>query len=293
MPSLIFVRDAAETPLMPLSPAYARVLVRSNKAVWATDAHPALPVLQLTHTHPAPHLPPLLLAVRVADHHATLAFCWAHQSHAPCVIAVQLDPAPPPEQSLSALEQLEALRVTIAHLLPFAPISHIALIPAPAARHAQDDWVLTMAAIALADLTSAPISVLPPTGTATHLPAALAQALHQMLPALDAYPASVIGSVQGVILADAANEHSWGGRLTTPRAVRVRHQRRVYTGVLRNDFELRPPGLVVKYATAGGLHGIDWKVLSISRSDIIQTWPATAVVLLPVVRDRSNRRRAP
>lgn len=66
MPSPVYVCDAQERPLLPTSPAYARVLLHAGKA--RLVAHPALPVIQLTQSVSHPRTPPVVLAAFLHEH---------------------------------------------------------------------------------------------------------------------------------------------------------------------------------------------------------------------------------
>ncbi len=75
MAGLVFVRDAHGTPLMPMSPAYARRLLRDGKA--SLCPHHAFTIVQLTHTIPNPTLQQVVLTVRVHLHTAEVLLIGA------------------------------------------------------------------------------------------------------------------------------------------------------------------------------------------------------------------------
>src|SRR6266545_416345 len=78
MPGFVFVCDAQGTPLMPMSPAYARKLLQSGKAI--LHPHHAFSVLNLTRTVEMPTLRPVVLAVAIHLHTAEL-FLVAEGDH--------------------------------------------------------------------------------------------------------------------------------------------------------------------------------------------------------------------
>lgn len=61
MTSLVFVRDIQHTPLMPMSSAHARLLMRRGKA--HRVAHPTFMLLQLNYAIPQPTLRPVVLDI--------------------------------------------------------------------------------------------------------------------------------------------------------------------------------------------------------------------------------------
>jgi hypothetical protein len=63
MSDLVFVRDAQGRPLMPMSAAYARTLIRDGKA--HLQPHPTLTIIQLTRVVASPVLRPVILGLRV------------------------------------------------------------------------------------------------------------------------------------------------------------------------------------------------------------------------------------
>jgi hypothetical protein len=63
MPRPVYVWDAQERPLLPTSPAYARVLLRTEKA--QRVPHPALQIIQLSQPIVHPASPPVVLAVEL------------------------------------------------------------------------------------------------------------------------------------------------------------------------------------------------------------------------------------
>jgi len=63
MSDLVFVRDAQGRPLMPMSAAYARTLIRNGKA--HLQPHPTLTIIQLTRAVASPVLRPVILGLRV------------------------------------------------------------------------------------------------------------------------------------------------------------------------------------------------------------------------------------
>jgi hypothetical protein len=70
MSGLVFVWDAQGTPLMPTSPAYARILVQQGKATFQPQH--AFPLLQLTQVVPEPVLGLVVLGIAVHLHTAEL-----------------------------------------------------------------------------------------------------------------------------------------------------------------------------------------------------------------------------
>ncbi len=78
MPGFVFVCDAAGTPLMPMSPAYARKLLKSGKALH--HPHHAFSVLQLTRVVETPILRPAVLGLAIHLHTVEL-FLTAEGDH--------------------------------------------------------------------------------------------------------------------------------------------------------------------------------------------------------------------
>ena len=70
MPSPVFVHDAAGTPLMPTSAAYARRLLHRGKARWVP--HHAFPIIQLSHVVTFPVFRPVVVGVSIHLHTAEL-----------------------------------------------------------------------------------------------------------------------------------------------------------------------------------------------------------------------------
>jgi hypothetical protein len=69
MSDCVFVQDAEGRPLMPTARAYARTLVRDSKAAFLS--HPALSIIQLTHTVAEPTVQPVLLGTDLYPHLGT------------------------------------------------------------------------------------------------------------------------------------------------------------------------------------------------------------------------------
>jgi 5-methylcytosine-specific restriction endonuclease McrA len=63
MSSSVFVRDAAGTPLMPTSAAYARRLLQRAKARWIP--HHAFPIIQLSQVVTVPVLRPIVVGIHI------------------------------------------------------------------------------------------------------------------------------------------------------------------------------------------------------------------------------------
>lgn len=70
MPSLVFVRDAQEHPLMPMSAAYARRLLQQGKA--HLRPHPTFTIIELTQVVKAPTLRPVLIGLDLSRRRAEL-----------------------------------------------------------------------------------------------------------------------------------------------------------------------------------------------------------------------------
>ncbi len=66
MSSHVFVLDAKDRPLMPMSAAYARRLLHSGKAHW--HPHYAMPIIRLSHTVDVPILKPIVVGVKIHLH---------------------------------------------------------------------------------------------------------------------------------------------------------------------------------------------------------------------------------
>lgn len=70
MSGLVFVRDLQGARLMPMAPAYARVLLQRGKAQLID--HPTFTILRLAHDVHQPVLRPILLAIVLGEHIAEL-----------------------------------------------------------------------------------------------------------------------------------------------------------------------------------------------------------------------------
>lgn len=89
MSGLVFVRDAQGRPLMPMSAAYARTLIRQGKAhIWP---HPAFSVIQLTRVVATPTLRPILVGLALNAATADLIVVIDQVRTSPSVIHLVID----------------------------------------------------------------------------------------------------------------------------------------------------------------------------------------------------------
>jgi hypothetical protein len=124
MSGLVYVCDVRRRPLMPTSAAYTRTLVQQKKAVLLP--HPAVPLLQLTHTVPEPALRPVLLGMAVHLTTAT-AVVFTETLGATPLLSLTLD-----IQTITSISQRTTALTMLARTLgTLLPISQGALLVHP------------------------------------------------------------------------------------------------------------------------------------------------------------------
>jgi hypothetical protein len=121
IPAWIFVIDANQRPLLPTTPAYARVLLRDGKA--QRIPHPALAIIQLSHAIDAPQMPPVLVGIRVHEKTASL-FVFTAQAGSEPLLNLTLDLS----GSVTAAHRAVALTAMTRILGLLLPISQGALL---------------------------------------------------------------------------------------------------------------------------------------------------------------------
>jgi hypothetical protein len=119
MSGLIFVQDAEGRPLMPMSAAYARTLIKQGKAqVWP---HPAFSVIQLTRVVEMPILRPVLVGISLTSTIADLVITVDQQRSRPSTIHIVVD-----FQSLPLLRKMHPNRlVPHRRSIPFVQIGSL------------------------------------------------------------------------------------------------------------------------------------------------------------------------
>jgi len=121
IPAWIFVIDANQRPLLPTTPAYARVLLRDGKA--QRIPHPALAIIQLSHAIDAPQMPPVLVGIMVHEKTASL-FVFTAQAGSDPLLNLTLDLS----GSVTAAHRAVALTAVTRVLGLLLPISQGALL---------------------------------------------------------------------------------------------------------------------------------------------------------------------
>jgi hypothetical protein len=115
------VIDANQRPLLPTTPAYARVLLRDGKA--QRIPHPALAIIQLSHAIDAPQMPPVLVGIMVHEKTASL-FVFTAQAGSEPLLNLILDLS----GSVTAAHRAVALTAMTRVLGLLLPISQGALL---------------------------------------------------------------------------------------------------------------------------------------------------------------------
>lgn len=323
MSSLVFVRDAQGYPLMPMSAAYARTLVRQGKAqVWP---HPAFSVIQLTRVVAAPVLRPVLVGLALSTRMADLVIVVDQQRGPPSTIQVVVDLRfPPPLKDRQSgrweprrrripfvqagsmprpADQVRILLAVVRACRAVIPISHVVLLPS-ARRTALTPphawWIEHRLAACVRRLTST-ITVV---HHHTHLSGEAPWALTGQLIERTAWAAREIPHfvacvpMGGFFPGQPSHQHRRRGEHRTQPELgallepylrsrghlcTIRQQRRTITGVLH---ALEPPDqLVLRIPIRVADQGIQWQLTHIPITPSLQMWPSTPIWLLPLTRE--------
>jgi hypothetical protein len=122
-----FVIDANKRPLLPSTPAYARVLLRDGKA--QRIPHPALAIIQLSHAIDAPQMPSVLIGFVVHAQTASLGIFTETFDTTP-LLSLTLDLSGITTASHRAVA-LTALARTLGTLLPISQGALLTQQPVP------------------------------------------------------------------------------------------------------------------------------------------------------------------
>lgn len=326
MSSLVFVRDAQGRPLMPMSAAYARTLMKQGKAqVWP---HPAFSVIQLTRTVATPILRPVLVGLALSTRIADLVIVIDQLRSAPSTIQISVDLRFPPLRWGAYQGQWQPRRRRI-------PFTQAGSLPRPA------DHVSVLKAVLRAFHTIIPISHLvflpsarrtaltPPHAwwsehrlTAgvrqfsdtitivhqhTHLSGEAPRALTHHLIERTIWAAreapqlvACVPDQQGRLSRQAHPYYRWQERgspgvihtLVEPhlrsfgQLCTVRHQGRTLSGAVR---AIEPPDqLVLAIPVQVDDQGVQWQSIRVRSTSSLHVWPSTPIWLLPLARQASG-----
>lgn len=322
MSSLVFVRDAQGRPLMPMSAAYARTLMKQGKAqIWP---HPAVSVIQLTRVVAEPTLRPVLVGVAMSRHMADVVIVIDQQRGPPSTIHVVVDLRFPslgwakrqdqwlPERRRrpfthdgAVSRPADCVRILMAVLRAFhtfIPISHFILLPS-ARRTALTPphawWIEHRLAARVRHLSDTIAIVHHHTQPSGEAPRTLTGHVIDRIiwapresPDLIAY----MSIHQWRLLEHAYHDHRWRARqspavIGTPvephfrslgHVCTIGQQRRTMTGVVR---ALDPPDhLVLAIPVQVNDQNIVWQRTRVPITSSFHVWPSTPIWLLPLTR---------
>lgn len=290
IPAWIFVIDANQRPLLPTTPAYARVLLRDGKA--QRIPHPALPIIQLSHAIDAPQMPPVLVGIMVHEKTASL-FVFTAQAGSDPLLNLTLDLS----GSVTAAHRAVALTAVTRVLGLLLPISQGALLThIPVTNDAAHAAAIHTIMTTLEACLRYPITLLSfdtPDMAEYPLLGAFQQQIgirHDnhidiaaaYMPQYETEPHPPVALPQAVLLAET--DHA---TLTAGMAVQVRQDEEVIIGVVQagdhDDIGVQVPSR----ATAAGVVWADRRV-----SPPLQgwLWEAQPIALLPVAQRKSDRK---
>lgn len=322
MSGLIFVLDAEGRPLMLMSAAYARTLIKQGKAqVWP---NPAFSVIQLTRVVEMPILRPVLVGISLTSTIADLVITVDQQRSRPSTIHIVVD-----FQSLPLLRRMHPNRlVPHRRSIPFIqigslpqpadhvrmlmavlrachdviPISHLVLLPSArrTALTPPHAWWIEHRLAERAGRLSRPIKIVHQhTRLSGESPRTLTRHLiEQMIWAAREFPQLVAcAPTQHAGLHICAHQyHRWKKRPrpmlegfldshlnSIGRLCTVRHQRRTITGIVR---ALEPPDQLVLQVPVqvDDYQGVQWRSIYVRITPSLHVWPSTSIWLLPIAR---------
>lgn len=315
MPSLVFVRDAQERPLMPMSAAYARMLLQQGKA--RLRPHPAFTIVELTRVVDAPTLRPVLIGLALRDRRVDLQVLIDQVRARPISFSILVEcpsrsrsihsrrrPWQPQETPAghtllglahSQLRQMvDALDAVVASLQQLLPVSHWAVLPLRAQTalslqtHRRIRHRLEAVFSSLSREHPAHEIYLSSASNSLTLP----QVAQTLLAGAGNFSPIVVARVS-----DAQEPFNRPSRLppTRDRALHdqkhihrrnkgqvcsIRSEGRVLTGVVGavysdDHFVLRVPVLQ-------GTEHLQWRLITVPGSTPIRIWPSSNVALLPL-----------
>lgn len=329
MSSLVFVRDAQGRPLMPMSAAYARTLIKQGKAqIWP---HPAVSVIQLTRVVAEPTLRPVLVGVAMSRHLADVVIVIDQQRGPPSTIHVVVDLRFPPlrwdkrqDQGLSQRRRLpfthdgalsrpadcvRRLMMVLRTFHTLIPISHFILLPsarktALTPPHAW--WVEHRLAAGVRRLSDTVTVVHHHTHLSGEAPRTLTGHMIDRIIWAPRESPDLIACVpmqQWKLSEHAYHDHRWRA-LRSPVVVStllepylrslghvctIRQQRRILTGVIH---ALKPPDqLMLAVPVRMDDQGIRWQSIPVRSMSSLDVWPATPICLLPLAREANGGHR--
>jgi hypothetical protein len=284
------VIDANQRPLLPTTPAYARVLLRDGKA--QRIPHPALAIIQLSHAIDAPQMPPVLVGIRVHEKTASL-FVFTAQAGSEPLLNLTLDLS----GSVTAAHRAVALTAVTRVLGLLLPISQGALLThLPVTNDAAHAAAIHTIMTTLEACLRYPITLLSfdtPRIAEYPLLGAFQQQIGirhdactdiaaMYMPQYETEPHPPVTFPRAVRLAET--DHA---TLTAGMAVQVRQDEEVITGVVQagdhDDIWVQVPNK----ATAAGVVWADMRVLPPLRGWL---WEAQPITLLPVAQRKSDRK---
>jgi hypothetical protein len=285
-----FVIDANQRPLLPTTPAYARVLLRDGKA--QRIPHPALAIIQLSHAIDAPQMPPVLVGIMVHEKTASL-FVFTAQAGSEPLLNLTLDLS----GSVTAAHRAVALTAVTRVLGLLLPISQGALLThLPVTNDAAHATAIHTIMATLEACLRYPITLLSfdtPHMAEYPLLGAFQQQIGirnddctdiaaTYMPQYETEPHPSVVFSQAVRLAET--DHT---TLTAGMAVQVRQDEEVITGVVQagdhDDIWVQVPSR----ATAAGVVWSDMRVLPPLQGWL---WEAQPITLLPVAQRKSDRK---
>jgi hypothetical protein len=273
MSDCVFVQDAEGRPLMPTARAYARTLVRDGKAGFIS--HPALSIIQLTHTVAEPTVQPVLLGIRMHAPVASLLVFTERTGLVPLIhLAVgcqhleALDcDEPSHDPQFINLLTIKAVVETIGTLMTLLPITYLmGSNPEPTQRKSPMDMLLNnLLAFGVHVLDRQEEDILPETDNAI----ALYYASAEVTRATDIAEASVLAY------------HWYPLPNDRPRVIaQVQDGNRTRIGLLYRIGDDMNSTLHIPLAATW--QGITWQRRPQMEVDFVRPWPVHPLSLLPM-----------